>query len=257
MTAVHHHVEGPEGAPGLVLSNSLGTDHRMWDEQARALSATHRVVRYDTRGHGRSPVPPGPYSIDDLGGDVLELLDTLGLERVSFCGLSIGGMTGMWLGVNAPERIDRLVLCCTAPRLGPREQWMERAATVRARGVGAVVEATLERWFTPEFSGRRPEVVQRVREMFLGTPAEGYASCCQAIGDMDLWDALGAIRAPTLVLAGDDDPVGTPEIARDIADAISGARLLVLARARHLANVEQPEAVTRALREHLETEVAI
>jgi 3-oxoadipate enol-lactonase len=253
---VHHRLEGPADGPVLVFSNSLGTTSEMWDDQAAALSERFRVLRYDTRGHGASPVPPGPYAIADLGRDVIELLDRLGIERASFCGLSIGGMTGMWLGAHAPQRLDRLVLCCTAPWLPPREQWVERAATFRAQGTGAVADAALERWFRPAFAGRDPERLERIRRTLLATPAEGYAACCEAIGELDLRAELADVRSPTLVIAGADDPVGTPEIARDMAAAIPDARLVVVPEARHLANIEQPETVTRALMEHLDAKVS-
>jgi 3-oxoadipate enol-lactonase len=212
------------------------------------------VLRYDTRGHGDSPVPKGPYSVADLGGDLLALLDQLGLERVSFCGLSIGGMTAMWLGVNAPERIDSLVICCTAMQLPPPEMWTDRAAQVRAEGMGSVVEATMERWFTPEFPKRSPEVVDRIRETFLSTNPEGYAGCCEALAQFDMRGELDAIRAPTLVIAGDDDPVGTPERAEAIGEEIPDSRVVVLERARHLAAVEQAKAVTAELQQHLGVE---
>lgn len=252
---VHHRLEGPEDAPLVVLSNSLGTTHAMWDRQAEALSARFRVLRYDTRGHGDSPVPPGPYSMADLGGDVIELLDGLGLERASFCGLSIGGMTGLWLAVNAPERLDRLVLCSTTAHLPPRDAWLERAALVRAEGTAAVADSVLGRWFTPGFAEHEPAAVGRVREMLLSTPAEGYAACCEAIAEHDLRAELGGITAPTLVIAGEDDPATPPEHGRRLEGGIPGARLLVVPDARHLANVEQPEAITRAIDGHLGAEV--
>lgn len=252
----HHRVEGPEDAPVVVLSNSLGTTHEMWDQQAKALSARFRVLRYDTRGHGDSPVPPGPYSMADLGGDVIELLDGLGLERASFCGLSIGGMTGLWLAVNVPERLDRLVLCSTTAHLPPRELWLERAALVRAEGTAAVADSVLGRWFTPGFAEHEPAAVGRVREMLLSTPAEGYAACCEAIAEHDLRAELGGITAPTLVIAGEEDPATPPEHARRLEEGIPGARLLVVPDARHLANVEQPEAITRAIDGHLGVEVS-
>jgi 3-oxoadipate enol-lactonase len=251
---LHHTIEGPEGAPVVAFSNSLGTRGEMWDAEATALSARLRVLRYDTRGHGDSPVPKGPYSVADLGGDLLALLDQLGLERVSFCGLSIGGMTAMWLGVNAPERIDSLVICCTAMQLPPPEMWTDRAAQVRAEGMGSVVEATMERWFTPEFPKRSPEVVDRIRETFLSTNPEGYAGCCEALAQFDMRGELDAIRAPTLVIAGDDDPVGTPERAEAIGEEIPDSRVVVLERARHLAAVEQAKAVTAELQQHLGVE---
>jgi 3-oxoadipate enol-lactonase len=254
--AVSHRLEGREDGPVLVLSNSLGTTSEMWDDQAAVLSQHCRLLRYDTRGHGASPVPPGPYAIGELGRDVIDLLNRLDIRRASFCGLSIGGMTGMWLGANAPERLDRLVLCCTAPELPPRQDWVERAALVREQGTGTVVDATLERWFTPAFAARDPERLERLRQTFLSIPAEGYAGCCEAISEVALSSDLGNVRAPTLVIAGADDPVGTPAIARDMAGAIPGARLEIVPDARHLANVEQAELVTDALREHLEVAAA-
>ena len=251
--ALHHTLEGPEDAPVLVTSNSLGTTLRMWDDQAPALLERFRLLRYDHRGHGESPVPPGPYSIDDLGRDTLALLDRLGVDRFSFCGLSIGGAVGMWLASEVPERVVRLMLCCTAARFVPSEQWDERAETVRADGVGAIADAALERWFTPPFREHHPEVVEWAGGMLRNTPAEGYAGCCEAIRDADLRSRLEAIRAPTLVVAGADDPAAPVEEAELICDSISDARLVVVEQAAHLANVEQPKAVTQAMLEHLES----
>lgn len=248
---VDHVVEGPEDAPALVFSNSLGTTRQMWGAQAAALSRSFRVVRYDTRGHGGSPVPEGPYSVADLGADVVALLDRLGLERASFCGLSIGGATGIWLGVNAADRFERLVLCCTAAELGPRQQWIERAALVRVDGTAPLADATMDRWFSPEFQEAEPERVKEMREALIATPAEGYAGCCDALRDFDMRAELGEVSVPTLVIAGDDDPVGTPERSHELADGIPEARLEVIAHARHLAAVEQTEAVSDALLEHL------
>ena len=253
---VHHSLEGPEDAPVVVFSNSLGTTGVMWDAQAAALSDRFRVLRYDTRGHGGTPAPPGPYKVGDLARDVLALLDRLELERVSFCGLSIGGMTGMWLGVNAPERIDRLAICCTGMQLPTAEMCTERAALVREKGMGAVVDATIERWFTPGFPERSPEVVQRIRDVFLATDPEGYAGCCEALAEFDMRGQLDVITAPTLVIAGEDDPVGTPERAAAIGEEIEGSRVVVLPDAKHLAAVEQADAVTRELQQHLRVEAA-
>jgi 3-oxoadipate enol-lactonase len=223
----------------------------MWDQQVAPLTAQFRLVRYDRRGHGRSPVPPGPYSLADLGRDVLDLLDDLGIERVSFCGLSIGGMVGMWLASEAPQRIDRLVLCSAAPSLPPREQWLERATRVRAEGVAAIADAALHRWFTP----LAPDSLrQSFRTMLVATPAEGYASCCEALADVDLRDRLGAIEAPTLVVTGDGDPVAPPESGDQLAAAISGARHVTVAGARHISNAEQPSTFTQYVLAHLTEE---
>ena len=248
---LHYRLDGPHGAPPLLLCNSLGTTLEMWDQQVAPLTAQFRLVRYDRRGHGRSPVPPGPYSLADLGRDVLDLLDDLGIERVSFCGLSIGGMVGMWLASEAPQRIDRLVLCSAAPSLPPREQWLERATRVRAEGVAAIADAALHRWFTP----LAPDSLrQSFRTMLVATPAEGYASCCEALADVDLRDRLGAIEAPTLVVTGDGDPVAPPESGDQLAAAISGARHVTVAGARHISNAEQPSTFTQYVLAHLTEE---
>lgn len=253
---VQHTLEGPERAPVVAFSNSLGTRSEMWDAQAEALSGRTRVLRYDTRGHGDSPAPPGPYSMEDLGADVIALLDRLELERVSFCGLSIGGMVGMWLAVNAPDRIERLAVCCTATALPPADMWTDRAALVRAEGTGAVVDATIDRWFTPAFAERDPDTLERIRASFLATDREGYAGCCEALAGFDMTGRLGAVRAATLVIAGEDDPVGTPDRAAAIAAEIADARLVVLSDARHLAAVERAEEVTGELERHLGLEAA-
>jgi 3-oxoadipate enol-lactonase len=248
---VHHEVGGPADARVLVLSNSLGTDMRMWDPQVEALSRRFRVVRYDTRGHGRSPAPPGPYSIDDLGRDAVALLDRLGVERASICGVSLGGMTAMWLGAHAPERVDRLVPCCTSAFLPPASAWAERAAMVREAGTTEVVaDAVVARWLTPSGAERDPQLVAELRAMLAGIPPEGYASCCQVIEALDLREALPSIEAPTLVIAGADDPAIPVEHMRDIAGAVPAARLEVLEGAAHLANLERADAVTELVIEH-------
>jgi 3-oxoadipate enol-lactonase len=216
----------------------------MWRTQSDRLGERFRTLRYDIRGHGASPVPPGPYSMADLGSDLIALLDRLGIERVSLCGLSIGGMISMWVAAHAPERIERLVLCCTSARLGPPESWYERAATVRAEGVGAIADAVLGRWFTPRFHAARPDVIERWRTVLAGTPREGYAGCCEAIAAMDLTPDLPRIGAPTLVLAGADDPSTPPEHGRRIAGLIPRARMEVVAPAAHLATVERPDLTT-------------
>ena len=248
---VNYALEGPEDAPVLVLSNSLGSTLEMWDDQANVLRERFRLVRYDQRGHGDSPVPPGPYRIEDLGLDLLALLDRLEIERVSFCGLSIGGLVGMWLASEDADRVERLVLCCTAARFDP-DMYDARANTVRAEGVGSISDTVLERWFTPEFRASRPETLEWAESMLRGTPTEGYAGCCEVLRDTDVRDRLEDIRAPTLVIAGAEDPAATGEQAEEIRDSIPGARLAVIENAAHLANIEQPEAVTREILDHLE-----
>lgn len=248
---LHHRLDGPATAPVVVLSNSLGCTLELWEPQLPRLAERFRVLRFDRRGHGRSSVPPGPYSAGELAGDVLELLDGLGIERASFCGISMGGMDGMWLALHAPERIERLVLCCTAAKFGTPELWLERAETVRRDGVEAIADGALERWFTPAFRSERAGDAARYRTMLVDTPAEGYAACCEALAGFDLRAQLGSIVAPTLVIAGADDPSTPPAEGELIAAAVPGARLVVLPQAAHLANLEQPEAFTGALLEHL------
>ncbi|HEV8163399.1 MAG TPA: alpha/beta fold hydrolase, partial [Actinomycetota bacterium] len=189
---VPHKVEGPDDAPVLVLSNSIGSTSAMWDPQIPALSERFRIVRYETRGHAGAPVPDGPYAIGDLGADVVALLDRLGVERAHFAGLSLGGMTGMWLGVNAPERVDRLALLCTSAMLARDVDWPARAQLVREQGTGAIAQATVERWFTPSFIEANPDVTVRMRALIENTPAEGYAGCAEAIGAMDQEEAIRA-----------------------------------------------------------------
>ncbi|MPZ88328.1 MAG: 3-oxoadipate enol-lactonase [Nitriliruptorales bacterium] len=248
---VHHVIDGPEEAPVVVLSNSLGSNLSMWQPQVGPLAEHFRVLRYDQRGHGASLTPPGPYGLADLGRDALALLDRLEVRRAHFCGLSLGGMTGMWLAANAPERIDRLVLLCTSARLGPPEGWTERARTVRAHGTQAVAAAVVQRWFTEALRRRDPGLVARMQAMVAATPAEGYAACCEAIAALDLEGALRTIGAPTLVIAGADDPATPPEHAHRIATAIPDAQVAVLEGAAHLANVERAQAVTDLMLSHL------
>ncbi len=248
---LNHRIEGPEDAPVLVTANSLGTTLAMWDAQVPAFRERFRLVRYDHRGQGGSPVPPGPYTMDDLGGDVLALMGRLGIERFSFCGLSIGGMVGMWLGSEAPERVERLVLLCTAARFDPPDAWEARARAVRAGGVGAIADAVLERWFTPAFREERTDVLEWAGGMLRSSPPEGYAGCCEAIRDADLRPRLGAISAPTLVIAGAEDPAAPVDRAETIRDGIPDSRLAVIERAAHIANVERPDEVTGEILDHL------
>ena len=249
---VAHRVDGPEGAPPVVLSNSLGTTWRMWDQQLPALSAAHLVVRYDHRGHGASPVPPGPYDIAGLGEDVIALFDRLGIERTSFIGLSLGGMVGIWLASQHPERITRLVLICTSAAPGAAPSWEQRAALVQAHGTAAVAAPVVGRWFTPAFADREPELVSRMTAMLSATRADGYAACCRAIAGLDLRAECRRIIAPTLVAGGAQDPAMPPAAhTQVIADLVPAARYVELSPAAHLANVEQAAVVTDLLLEHL------
>jgi 3-oxoadipate enol-lactonase len=243
---LHYRFDGEADAPPLVLSNSLGTDLAMWEPQMPALSARFRVLRYDTRGHGQSSVPPGPYSIAQLGRDVVALLDRLGLDRVDFAGVSMGGMTGMWLGVNLPERIAKLTLANTAARIAPPDLWNGRIDKVTAGGIPAISDAVLSRWFTPEFHAREPATIVAMRTMLERTPAAGYVACCAAVRDMDQRSAVADIAAPTLVIAGTHDAATPPADGRFLADNIPGAHYVEIAAA-HLSNIEAAPAFTAAL----------
>lgn len=238
-------------APTVLLSNSLGSTMSMWDAQVPALAASAQVLRYDTRGHGRSPVPRGPYSIDDLCDDAIRLLDRRGIDRVHAVGLSLGGMTMMRLAARFPDRVDRLVVLCSSARLEPTQAWLDRAALVRSAGAGAVAEAVVARWYTDAFRAANPEQTRAAEAMVAATPAEGYAACCEAIASMDLRPDLSSISAPVLAIAGADDPATPPPHLKLIADSVVDGRLLVIRAAAHLANDEQPGAVTTALLDHL------
>lgn len=242
----HYRVDGPESGPAIVFSNSLGATLAMWDDQVPSLIDRYRVVRYDSRGHGQSSAPDGPYTIAELASDVLALLDALHITHATFCGLSIGGMLGQWLGAHASSRIPRLVLCATVPRFGSRELWDERIQTVQGAGLQALVGATMERWFTPEFRARAPETVERTRSAFLGTSPTGYAGCCAALRDADMRASLQAIRIPTLLIGGNSDPVASPEVMQFLGDRIEHSRSVQLAAA-HLCNIEAAPAFNREL----------
>jgi 3-oxoadipate enol-lactonase len=248
---VHHLIEGPAGAPALVLSHSLGASAAMWDPQMAALAGRYRVIRYDLRGHGRSPVPPGPCDIADLGADLIALLDRLGLARAHLGGLSLGAMVSLWAAARHPQRVDRLVVCSTSALLGPARMWAERAALVRARGTEAVADAVVGRWFTPGYQAQHPDRVAEMRALIAGTPAEGYAACCGAIERMDLRPELAGIAAPTLAIAAADDPSTPPPHLRAIAEAVPRGRVVVVEQAAHLVNVEQPQRVNELILDHL------
>jgi 3-oxoadipate enol-lactonase len=238
--SLHHRIDG-DGDRLLVLAGSLGSTLEMWEPQLPALGERFRVVRFDHPGHGGSPLLY-VRSVEGIAAEVVRLLDELGLERASFCGLSLGGAVGMRLALDAPERIDRLVLCCTSMRFATPEFWEERARAVREGGVEAIADAVLERWFTPEF-----EDVRRYREMLVSTPSEGYARCCEALRDWDARGTLGTVKAPTLAIAGANDPSAPPEGLDAIVSEIDGARLVVLEGTRHLANVERADEFNAAL----------
>jgi 3-oxoadipate enol-lactonase len=253
MVLPSYHLDGPARAPVLVLANSLGSAAAMWDAQMPALLRCFRVLRYDLRGHGASPPSRESFDIGALAGDVLELLDELRLDRVHFCGLSLGGMIGLWLGSHAPSRLERLVLCNTAAKLGPPQMWNARIDAVREGGMVAIAPAVIERWFSRDFREQNPAEVERARQMLLATSAEGYAAACAAIRDMDQrTEALG-VRVPTLIVAGKHDAATPPSESRWLSERIYGARLVEL-DAAHLSNIEAEVPFTAALLDFLTTE---
>ena len=244
-------LDGPAGAPVVVLGNSLGTTREVWEPQVAALGERFRLLRFEHRGHGGSPAPPGPYTIAGLGADVLALLDGLGLRAVSYCGISLGGMVGIWLAAHVPERIGALGLCFTSAYLPPASFWADRAARARAAGMASISGQVVGRWFTPAFAGRNPATVASFVTMVDRVDPEGYAGCCEAIAAMDLRSSLGRIAAPALVVAGAQDPATPPWHGARIASATGRSRLRVIRGGSHLANVSQPGEVTAALMEFL------
>jgi 3-oxoadipate enol-lactonase len=243
---IHVEIEGPENKPVLMLSNSLGTTLHMWDPQVAALTGHFRLVRYDRRGHGKSGVPAGPYSMEMLGRDVLAVLDALKIEKINWCGLSMGGMVGMWLGANAPQRVERLILSNTSAYMPAKDVWNDRIKTVREKGLGAIVGGTIERWFTKDFRDREPQKVKWISDMFLATKPEGYIACGEAVRDMDHRDILKSIKAPTMIIAGKQDAGTTVEMAELIRESIPGATM-TLFDAAHIANVECAHDYTEAV----------
>jgi len=247
---LRYRLEGKPGAPVIVFSNSLGTNLSMWEPQVSALRGDFRILRYDTRGHGLSAVAPGPYTQEQLGGDILALMDAIKIPRAHFCGLSMGGQVGIWLGANAPQRFARLVLCDTAAHIGNPEIWNARIAAIRAGGMPAIVSGTIERWLTPRFIAHSPEVVAPVRRMILDTPPQGYIACCEAIRDADFTEEASRVNAPTLVISGTHDPATPPAQGRLLASMIRGARYLEF-DAAHLSNIEAAPEFTAAVRDFL------
>ena len=243
---IYVEVEGPERAPALMLSNSLGTTLHMWDAQVEPLTKHFRLVRYDRRGHGKSGVPKGPYTMERLGCDVLAVLDGLGVKKINWCGLSMGGMVGQWLGANAPERVERLVLTNTSSFFPDKNGWNERLKLVEEKGIAAFAAPNMARWFTKGFLEREPQKVAGIQAMFAATPLEGFLACGAAVRDMDHRDLLPRIKAPTLVIAGKHDGATPPEANEYISEHIPGAKF-ALVDAAHLSNIEQSEAYTKAV----------
>lgn len=246
-------VDGDPSAPALILSNSLGTTLEMWDPQVSPFSHNHRLIRYDTRGHGGSPVTAGPYSFDDLGRDALAVLDALDIDEALFCGISMGGHTGLWLGIHAGSRFRAIAVCNSAAKIGAQQAWNDRAAAVRQGGavtMQSLADSAPGRWFTESFAQANPALVERAQGWLAGIPPEGYAACCDALATSDLRGGLGAIATPTLLLAGLSDPVTTVADAQAMQAAIPEARLATVP-ASHLSNLEAPRAFDEAILEFM------
>jgi 3-oxoadipate enol-lactonase len=248
-------VEGPADAPVLVLGNPIGTTRDVWRYQVPVLSRHFRLVRYEPRGHGapgaQSPAPPGPYTIAELAVDVLAMMNGYGIERFAYAGVSLGGMTGIWLAASAPERVTSLAVCCAAlTPLPSARAWHDRAALVRSDGMAPLADMVVPRWFTPAFMAREPGQVQTVTQMLKETDPEGYAGCGEAIAGLDLRPQLAGVRAPTLVLSGAEDVAAPPSVGAATARGIPGARLTVVQAAAHFAHYEKPGPVTDALARH-------
>jgi 3-oxoadipate enol-lactonase len=244
--ALNVEVEGPANAPALILSNSLGTDLHMWDDQAPAFAKQFRLVRYDRRGHGKSGAPKGPYTMDRLGKDVLAIADALGIKTFNWCGLSMGGMVGQWLGANAPDRVEKLVLSNTHSFYPDKQPWHDRMKFAEEKGVAALAPLQMERWFTKSFRDNNPQAIAKVSEMFAATPLDGFLGCCAAVRDMDFRQSTPTIKAPTMVIVGSHDPATPPSAGEDIHRMIKGSKLVAI-DAAHLSNVEQPKAYTDAV----------
>jgi 3-oxoadipate enol-lactonase len=251
--ALHSQIYGPTDGSPLLLGGSLGTTLAMWEPQVRMLSGRLRMVAFDHRGHGDSPVPTGPYTIAAMGQDVIALMDRLGLERASYCGLSIGGMVGQWLAIHHPERIEKLILIATSAHPGNPDAWRERAEMVRGAGtVEPIADTVVARWVTADWAGDHGHEVRILRDMLASSPVDGYASCCEAIAVLDLREQLPRISAPTLVMSGTEDTALPPEHQRLIAEAVPGARLELIADAAHIPSVQHPTQVNDLIIDHLD-----
>jgi 3-oxoadipate enol-lactonase len=247
---LHYEVSGNERGRVLVFSNSLGSNLHMWDKVLPALENGYRVLRYDTRGHGKSSVAPEPFTIEELGCDVLRLLDEVQAKQASVCGLSLGGLVALWLGAHAPGRVDRLILANTAARIGSREMWEQRIATARTAGLSPLVEMMPERWFTRDYRERHPEEMEKVREMMAGTNPAGYIACCEVLRDADLRAETAAVEAPTLVISGTHDPATPPADGQALHAGIRNSRYVEL-DASHISAWERADEFAAAVTQHL------
>jgi 3-oxoadipate enol-lactonase len=251
----HYQLDGATNAPVVVFSNSLGTNLSMWDAQIPVLAQKFRVLRYDSRGHGMSDVTPGPYTIETLGRDVVGLLDALQIPSPHYCGLSVGGLIGQWLGLNSPKRFKSVTVCNTAARIGTMDGWNTRIAAINEGGIAPIATGVVSRWFTEDFARRAPTQVEAARQMLLHSPPEGYVATCAALRDEDLREAISRISLPTLVISGAHDAATTPADGRFVAERIHGAQCVEL-NAAHLSNIEAAEPFTEALLKFLERQEA-
>lgn len=243
-------IAGSDSAPALMLSNSLGTNIHMWDDQVDEWSKHFRVIRYDRRGHGQSDAPKGPYSMERLGRDAVSVLDALGVEKTHWCGLSMGGMVGQWLGANAPERLGKLVLSNTNAYYADKKIWDDRIRFLESNDLDRLVDPNMERWFTADFRAKAPQAIARMKEIFLTTSKDGYVACCQGIRDMDFRASNPSIKASTLVIVGAQDPATPPAQGEAIAAQIPGAKVVSF-EAAHIANMEQPAPYAKAVLDFL------
>jgi len=248
---INYELAGPANAPALVLSNSLGSNFAMWDAQMPAFAKTHRVLRYDTRGHGQSEVTAGPYTFEQLARDVLALADSLKIDKFHFCGLSMGGLTGLWIALHEPTRLYKLVLCSTGAKIGTADAWNTRIEAVRKNGTKSIAAATMERWFTAPFREREPQTVERIQNTLANTNSEGYIACCEALRDTDLREQIASISVPTLVISATHDPAAPPTDGKFLAKEIKGPRYVEL-DAAHLSNIEQHEKFTQEVSQFLQ-----
>lgn len=239
---------GDSSNPALIFSNSLGTSYQMWQPQIDALQNDYFIICYDTRGHGKSAAPTGPYSLDELGQDVINLLDHLNIDRAFFCGVSMGGMTGQWLAINYPDRFYHLMLCNTAAKIGNKAAWIARAYLVREQGLDPIAATAASRWFTEGFISNHPDIVNALSDTLAASSSEGYASCCEALAVADTREQLKDIRVPVTVVAGSKDPVTTVADAQYMVDHIPNAKLAII-DASHISNIEQPEVFNQYVRQ--------
>jgi 3-oxoadipate enol-lactonase len=240
-THIKYEYEGDEGLPILMLSNSLTTNMHVWDEQVAEFAKFFRVLRYDNRGHGGSSSPLGEYTIDDIGGDLLSLMNILGIEKANLCGISLGGMVGMWMGINQPQRLEKLIICNTSSNLSPPAPWQDRINTVRAHGMSSIIDAGLQRFLSDNFRKIGSPKINLLKKMMNSCDVPGYVGCCAAVRDLNLDTQLQKIKIPTLIIAGEFDPSTPVSHSELINKEIEESRMVVINGVAHLSNIEVPE----------------